>query len=361
MRKLKAYLICVTVVVVFSVGVRIPRTISSSGLSYPINMSLQDSLLAVSDGSNGVHIFDVGDPADPAYRLHIPLHGNTGTALKDDILYANEYGALHVIRLEENSYEIVKTIESEQNAFFEGMPPDSYGGMQGCGCSRESEPVMAPSGQSTGSSYATFAVIGSYLYYIEYYQIVTMDITVPDDPVEVSRVRVNGVIETLVPSEAYLFAGGNLGMYVFDLSDPGKPVEVGRLEHFEACDPVVVKDALAFVTLRGGNRCGQTQDVLLSVNIEDPSKPVILAEKPVFTPYGLTINADLLFVSSGRFGFGLLDVANPGNPRYVKRWPDWPTKDFIWQDNTLFVMGFGDLKIFDVSAPDNPVFLSSFN
>ncbi|UCH82754.1 MAG: hypothetical protein JSW50_09755 [Candidatus Latescibacterota bacterium] len=362
MPRFKAFVIAVTVLVLFAVGIRIPQTISSSGLDYPINMSLQDTLLAVSDPSNGVHIFDVGNPADPVYHLHIPLAGNTGTALKDNVLYANEYGLLHVFRLNENSYEMVKTFEAEAEEavpFFEGAVMNSHSGMWGCSCYGSSGSVQAPEGSSTGSSYAKFAVVGSHLYYLHHYKIVTMDITTPEDPVETSRVPVGGDIETLFPSEDYLFVGGRRGMYILDRSDPAKPVQIGRVEHFEACDPVVVRDALAFVTLRGGNACGQTQDLLLSVDIRIPSKPVVLAEKPLKSPYGLTVNENLLYVSSGRHGFGLLDVADPVDPVYIETWPEWPTKDFIWHGNTLFVLGFGDLRIFDVSAPENPLLLSS--
>jgi hypothetical protein len=148
-------------------------------------------------------------------------------------------------------------------------------------------------------------------------------------------------------------------MYIYDLAEPGKPVEIGRVQHFEACDPVVVSGDVAYVTLRGGNACGQTESVLLSVNIKDPAKPVVLAEKSVLSPYGLTVDEELLYVSSGRFGFGLVDVRNPGDPRYLKRWSEWPAKDFIWQEDLLYTIGYGDLKIFDVSTPEDPVPLSS--
>ena len=43
--------------------------------------------------------------------MTIPLKGNTGTAMKDDILYANEYRKLLAIRVDENGYEVVKTVQ----------------------------------------------------------------------------------------------------------------------------------------------------------------------------------------------------------------------------------------------------------
>lgn len=366
MQRYKACLISVLVLIVFSVGVRVPRTDSSSGLQKPLNMSLQDSLLVVSDAANGVHVYNVGDLAAPVHKLHIPLEGNTGTALKDNVLYANGYGTLYVIRLEGDSYEVVNSIESRYPPMFDDVVMRSdYGGLWSCSCAGRSsmlEPKTATSsGPSTGSSYATFAVVGSYLYYLNLYSIVTMDITDAEHPVEVSRVPLTGDIETLFPAEDYLFVGGGRGMYILGRSDPGKPALLGLVQHFEACDPVVVADTLAFVTLRSGNGCGQTRSVLLSVNIKNPANPVILTEKPVLTPYGLTIDERLLYLSSGQFGFGLIDVTSPAQPFFVAKWPTWPAKDFIWRDNTLFVMGFDDLKIFDVSVPDEPVLISSVN
>ncbi|NIO29820.1 MAG: hypothetical protein GTO29_14845 [Candidatus Latescibacteria bacterium] len=358
MKRFKAYLVSALVLVVFSVGWRVPWTITSPGLTKPINMTLQDTLLFVSDHSSGIHVYNIKNPAAPEFTLHIPLSGNRGTAVRGDILYANDWESLLAIRVEGDSYEVVKVIQ-RGGPFCGGMPEDHDRGW-GCACDRSLHAILSPNG-SVGSSYATFAVIDSFLYYLEYSSIVTMDISKPDDPIDLSRRGIGWEVETLYPTEDYLFVGGTRGMYIFDRSDPKVPVEIGRIEHFRGCDPVVVSDTLAFVTLRGGNTCGESRDVLLSISIRNPEDPIVISEEPINTPYGLTINNPLLYVSKGQNGFELFDVGEPDDPASLKAWSEWPTKDFIWSEDILFVMGFKDIGIYDVSAPEEPVLLSKID
>jgi len=147
-------------------------------------------------------------------------------------------------------------------------------------------------------------------------------------------------------------------MYIFDRSDPAAPDEIGRVEHFRACDPVVVSNDVAYVTLRGGSRCGAAPDVLLCVSIHDPSRPKIIGEKPMETPYGLAIDAKHLYVSTGENGFELLDVSDPWEPARLNGWTGRPTKDFIWMNRLLYALTFDGLLIFDASNPAEPVLLS---
>lgn len=360
MKRFKAYLVPVTVLFVFSVGWRGPSTTAPSGLTNPLNMSLQDTLLYVSDHSSGIHIYNVKDPTAPAFVLNIPLRGNRGTAARGNILYANDRGSLLAIRVEGTSYEVVKTIKRGDGYYNEiGMIERDRG--WGCACSPGGNLSAPDPSRSAGSSYATFAVIDSYLYYLDNFSIVTLDISEPADPIEVSQTPIGWGVETLFPTDDYLFVGGERGMYIFDRSDPESPKAVSRIEHFRACDPVVVADTLAFVTLRGGNGCGETRDVLLSLSIKNPGNPVVIKEKSVKTPHGLAIDGPLLYVSTGRNGFELFDVTSPGNPSTVRTWYDWATKDFVWFGNTLYVMGFGDVRIYDVSTPEDPTLLSQID
>jgi hypothetical protein len=327
-------------------------------------MTLAGDRLFVSDRYTGVHVYDITDPAAPDPALTIPLAGNRGTAVKGDIVYANDYQRLLVIRIAGETYEVVKEIKPTYEwddrglGGYKGSVPRDNG--FGCVClnSGSVEPVATQSA-GVGSSYATFAVIDDYLYYLDYTSIVTMDISKPSDPKEVSRTSVGWDIETIYPTDNLLFVGGTRGMYVFDLSDRTKPKEIGRVEHFRACDPVVVSGPVAYVTLRGGNTCGQSRDVLLCVDVENPARPVVIGEKELETPYGLVVRDPYLYVSTGHNGYKLLDVTKPDNPDVVTSWTNWPTKDFIWSGDVLFILGFDDLRIFDVSTPSEPVLLAT--
>jgi len=334
-----------------------------TGLVYPVNMTLAGDRLFVSDGYTGIHVFDVADPQSPGALFTIPLHGNRGTAVKGDIVYANDYNRLLVIKVDGNSYDVVKTIKTDYAYGDGGMlgvkgPP--YRGGFGCMCEDAATPVLTPeSSTGTGSSYATFAVIDDYLYYIDYTSIVTMDISTPENPKEISRTRIDWTIDTLYPMSDLLFIGGSQGMFVFDRSNPSRPQEIGRVQHLRACDPVVAAGDVAFVTLRGGGNCGGDQNVLLCVDMTNPAVPSVIAERPMDTPYGLALNGPFLYVSTGLNGFELVDVARPNEPGSLAKFPGWGTRDFIWSGDTLFALGFEDLRIFDVRTPGEPALLST--
>jgi len=354
----RSWLILVAVFAFLTVGLRDPDPAPPQGLVYPVNMTIQNNRLFVSDQVTGVHVFDVADPVEPVLKMTIPLRGNRGTAIKDDILYANEWGSLLAIRVEADAYEVVKTIKRDP-AYIAGPDVVMETGGFACACATSTmAPTSAPSGGGTGSSFATFAVIDDYLYYLDHTSLVTLDISQPEDPKEISQTPVGWDVETLYPTADYLFVGGRRGMYIFDRSDPAAPEEISKVEHFRACDPVVVLDDVAYVTLRGGSLCGAAPDVLLSVSIHDPAKPEVIGEKPMKTPYGLAIDASRLYVSTGENGFELLDISQPWEPTRINGWTNRPTKDFIWMNRLLYALTFDGLLIFDASNPADPVLLS---
>ena len=347
---------------VFAVGWRSPAP--ESELVYPVNMTLADGRLFMSDPYRGVFVYDVADPAAPAEVTLIPLVGNRGTAVKDGILYANDRDVLRVLRPVGNSYETVMTLEPEHptvndDPWLEGPVPKRNG--FACAWSTQGQLGLAgpPPPASLGSSYATFAVVDDFLYRVDDWSLVVYDVSVADKPKELERMDIGWEIETIHPTRDFLFMGGDRGMYIYDRrSDPAAPREIARVEHIRACDPVVVSGAVAYVTLLGGSTCGNAPDQLLCVNVENPAEPRVIAEKQLPTPFGLAVSEPFLYVSNGRSGYTLLDIAHPESPLPIGAWTDWATKDFIWSGNTLYVLGFDGLRSFDVSDPRNPKLLA---
>ena len=183
------------------------------------------------------------------------------------------------------------------------------------------------------------------------------DVTNQEKPKPVSSVHIGWTVETIYPTPSHLFIGGQLGMYIFDRSNPQKPRQISQIEHARACDPVVVSGSTAFVTLRATN-CGPAQDELLCVNIKDPMQPSIVGTKPLKTPWGLAVQHEQLYVSHGQSGYSLLNVSNPQQPAVVATWPAIPTRDFLWFGNTLFVLTDDNVLIYDVSDRLSPVLIS---
>lgn len=350
-------LILFVMLAAFAVGWRMPSASTPAGLVYPINMTLADNTLYVSDEVSGVHIYDVADPSAPRALKRIALNGHRGTAVKDDILYASTYNSVRVYQRDGDSFTFLTELESEYDYGYWGNDVMEEEVSFACAC-RTGTFADEPRAPSGASSYATFAVVGDFLYRVDYQRLVTYDISDPTKPTQVSKLNFDWLIETLHPTEQYLFVGGTRGMYVCSRSNPAKPALIGKAEHFRACDPVVVSGNNAFVTLRGGTDCGQTDDLLLTVDITDPSNPSIVGEKDLTTPFGLAVRDPYLYVSTGTTGYTLLSIADPKAPALVKSWSGWPTRDFVWASNVLYVLGVDDVRIFDVTDPKVPVLLS---
>jgi hypothetical protein len=147
-------------------------------------------------------------------------------------------------------------------------------------------------------------------------------------------------------------------MFIFDRTRPWKPQYVSDIQHFRACDPVVVEGDVAFVTLRGGNRCGDTESVLLCIDIADIGNPRVMGREDLLTPWGLAVDRSKLYVSTGSNGFELFDVSAPADPHLLKQFDHGTTRDFIWSGTTLYVMGDNHVSIYDAADPAAPVLLS---
>ena len=337
-------------------------------ITSPNNIYLYDTLLLVSDSLSGLLIYSVADDQTPRYKARIPLKGNRGMAMKGSIIYANSWGGILALRLvNDTNYEVTSVIKDDPYhsgmGYFEGR--DYYSpSWEGFGCM--SAPVASDlsgggtetNGSGVGGSYAVFAVIDSFLYYINNRSIITMDISDAAKPRKLSETYVDWSIETLFPTRNYLFIGGTNGMYVMDRSKPSQPTAIGSITHFRAKDPVVVRDSMAYVTLRAGFDPWANADELMVVNIASIASPRLVKEIQLKTPYGLSIVDTLLCVAQGNNGWTLFGLSDPQSPASLKTWPMPAAKDFIWTGSRLYVMCFDKVGIYSVSDPLNPVLVS---
>ncbi|HEX6791657.1 MAG TPA: hypothetical protein VF247_10140 [Candidatus Krumholzibacteria bacterium] len=334
------------------------RATPADRMVYPISMTLADNRLYVSGGHSGLHVYDVTDPAAPGKVIHIPLDFNASTAVKDDIVYANDGGQLQAIRISGDSYTVVAKIGVKlqfHDVPSPGVDDESFS----CMCTTNTFDAASVSPPATASSFSAFALVDDRLYRADDNgSIIVYDVSVPDTLTLVSDVPVGWDIETLHPSGELLFVGGFNGMYIFDREDPDHPRQLSKIQHVRACDPVVVSGSTAYVTLRGGNACGLSPDELLCVSIADPGKPEVVGEKPLNTPYGLAAQNARVYVSHGIGGYSLVDASDPANVTIEKTWSGALTRDFIWSGNTLFVLTDDNVNIYDVADPLAPKLLS---
>ncbi|RYD98708.1 MAG: hypothetical protein EOP54_06705 [Sphingobacteriales bacterium] len=216
-------------------------------------------------------------------------------------------------------------------------------------------------GTGTGGSLARFTIYGNYLYVVDGTSLKTFNITNPKNTVQVSAIEIGFGIETIYPYNGNLFIGSANAMYIYSLGNPEQPRAEGMASHVRACDPVVAKDNMAYVTVRStnnGSPCGGNIDALMIYDISNIQNPSTIRTVTMKNPHGLGISENTLYVCDGESGLKVFNVNDPQDPRMVKSIGDYNYYDVIPYNDVLICMVEGGMVIFDISARENPVFVA---
>ena len=129
-------------------------------------------------------------------------------------------------------------------------------------------------------------------------------------------------------------------MWIYSLSDPVTPQLISTYTHIRSCDPVVVKDDFAYVTLRSGNACGDKKVNRLDVfDISDPTHIFRRGMYPLNHPYGLSAYDSSLYVCDGESGLKMYDISNPHILIMKKTYKGMHARDVIAWNDLLFMIG----------------------
>lgn len=216
-------------------------------------------------------------------------------------------------------------------------------------------------GGGQGGSMARFAVAGDYLYTVDTRQLHVYDLDNPADPLKVKDIQLGFGIETIFPYKGRLFIGSQDGMYIYDLQNPVDPVFLSLYRHITSCDPVVVQDTIAYVTLRSGNTCTRGSNQLDIINISDPQKPALISTYQMQNPFGLGIDGSTLFVGEGENGLTVLNVEDPYDVKEIGNLKDIHAYDVILRDKKLILTGNDGVFQYDYSSGEELKLLSSLS
>jgi hypothetical protein len=160
-----------------------------------------------------------------------------------------------------------------------------------------------------------------------------------------------------------MFLGTTTGMAVFDISNALSPSSLSFFTHARSCDPVVVDDTLAYVTLRTGTNCGGNLNVLDVVSIKDITKPKQIISYFMTNPHGLAKDGDLLFICDGSAGLKVYDATNPRliSANLIYTYPNIDAFDVIPIGNVLVLIGDNGLYQYDYSNVKNINLLSTIS
>ncbi|PTX44708.1 hypothetical protein C8P64_0690 [Christiangramia gaetbulicola] len=344
-----------------SVKIEQPRNIKESGKIYSWN-----DYIFINDKNEGVHIIDNTDPYSPVKVKFLYIPRNMDIAIKDFKLYADSGMDLVVFDISDmNNIRETTRIKDVFPAYIETVPDGAFYvdfenfnpeeevivGYHMEKRKIEQTPIelgwmetasnFASDGGSTGQggSMARFSIKENYLYVADQESLSVFDISNAADPNRISSEYAGWRIETIFNYEDHLYLGSATGMFIYSIEDPASPHYVSFLQHVLGCDPVVVKDDFAYVTIRGGNECEQNFNQLDIVDISDKQNPVISNSYEMNNPYGLGIKDDWLFVCDGDAGLKVFDIKNTPNLEQVDHFSNINTYDVIPLDDKLLMVG----------------------
>lgn len=212
----------------------------------------------------------------------------------------------------------------------------------------------------TGGSLARFTIDCDHLYAVDESSLKVINVTDAKNPQFISSIDLGVGIETIFPYEEYLYIGSSTGMHIYNLQNCTQPQFESRYEHIFGCDPVVVNENTAYVTIRNGSSCGTrtNANLLEIIDVSDKARPFLLASHSVDEPWGLGIDKDTLFLCHGSRGFGIYDVKDPSRLTELFKFPQIKSYDVIPQEKRLMIIAEDGLYQYDYSLPGSPTLLS---
>jgi len=367
-------------------------------LCNPGKLFVYGDYIFVNELQTGIHVIDNKDPRNPQSITFIEIPGNVDIAVKDNILYADNYidlvyfditdpvSPIYKGRVEDvfssisqnsvrehllyyDTEEVTEeyecdlgyqqgyyfqedfiSINSNADRIFEGNFNSSLPNSTGA----------AP--QGVGGSLSRFANFGEYLYVIDESALDIFDITNRCDPIYATEVEINRGIETLFSISSNLFIGADDGVYIYSLENPTQPNYLSKFEHARACDPVFVQDQTAYVTLRDGQSCEGFENQIDILNVSDLFNPTLITSVDLDNPHGLSLTEDILIVCEGEYGFKLFDKSNPSeilNNQHAHIDNIYAYDVIIMPGTkTALVIGKDGLYQYDFTAPNDPLQLS---
>jgi len=323
------------------IAAQAPQELNNLGKIY-----VKDNYIFINELKKGLHIIDNSNPQKPENIAFLKVPGVIDMAVKDNILYADSY--MDMVTFDISDPKNIKQTGRVKDVFVNGLADGITWQYQpqtqkvtdydvkiitekirtNCGFSivnptpiyydvayqyfSGSRGPTSPSASGTGQggSMARFTIYNDYLYTVSQNDLMLFNIKSLAEPVQEGKVNLGWGIETIFPYKDKLFIGSNTGMYIFDNKNPAKPELMSMFAHARACDPVVVANDIAYVTLRSGGPCGVAPNRLDVVDVSSLAFPRLLKSYEMQNPAGLAIDFPNLFICEGQYGLKSFDATS---------------------------------------------------
>lgn len=356
-------------------------------------MAYYNGYLYMSEPGKGIHIIDNQNPADPQIIGYIELLGNADLAIRDNKLYADSY--IDLVWFDVSNPATPALLGRLEKVFPEALPimmntsgfdysmvygsnkgdsicvgwteverteefEDYHGGwFWGWGWMREGDMLTmndgAKGGSSTGvnGSMSRFTIYDNKLYSVLNNQMTIFDLS-PATPVKaVESFYVGWNVETIFSYKDNMFMGTPTGLIIYSVTDPLKPVFQSSITHVFGCDPVVVENDIAYVTVRSGNNCGQNNNELIIMDVSNVKALKTIVSYAMVQPKGLGIDNNKLFLCDD--GLKIFDATDPQKliANLYKHYTGMDGYDVIPFNNTLMMISDKGIYQYDYTDVQN--------
>jgi hypothetical protein len=378
------------------------KTLPAQDLENPGKIYVKDNYLFINEVKKGIHIIDNSNPSLPKAISFIQILGNVDIAVKGNILYADSY--TDFVALDISNPNAVKEVSRTKEVFTNGQvdgigwtynAPDQtiydsrykmYTTTQEVACEQQQSPLYygggvlwdaasfsssttkssaSPTTNGVSGSTSRFAIINERLYAVSQSEMKLFSLQNPSNPVKDGSLNLGFGIETIFPYKDKIFLGTTTGVQIWDNKNPLKPTYLSRLDHARACDPVVVENDIAYVTLRSVNnfsRCGGAISNQLDViDVSNAASPVLMKTYSMESPYGLGIDNKKLFICEGTSGLKTFDASKPMDIKQLQHFKEMNAYDVIPLNNILMLIGKDGLYQYDYSNPNSLKLLSKIS
>ncbi len=374
-----------------------PVAIEQTGKLY-----LKDQYIFLNEPDKGIHVIDNSNPYSPQNVAFIDIPGNIDMAVKGNYLYADSYTDLVVIDISNPKNVVLKNVSEgvfPQRYYTSTFIPDSskviaswkrrdttviaecnsqgFFGITGkkdvlvfanaCPNCSGGDFLYSNSGGAPGSpfgmggSMARFTLMNNNLYTVSISHLNVFNIAVPEKPGFKKEIELGWNIETIYPFKDRLFIGSMNGMYIFSVSNPDNPEQLGAFSHARSCDPVVADNDFAYVTLRSGTMCTGFSNQLDVVDIKNVSNPFLLKTYQLSNPHGLSKDGKYLFICDGSDGLKVMNAENPNEIKLISTVPMAETFDVIAWKGIALVVAKDGLYQYEYSNPESLKLISKIN
>ncbi len=368
-------------------------TAGARELENPGKIYFKDNFIFINEEYEGIHIIDNTDPENPQNIVFVEIPGNLDIAVKENVLFADSY--IDLVALDISDLNEIHEVSRLEEAFPYSVPTyDDRYAVAGVDHSKgvvvgwtvkkyrqkmetESQWVyygnkneyfdyagisLPNSGGAAGSSFgiggsmARFGLYDKYLYVATENQMLVFDAENPESLSQVSKLNIGSGVETMFIYDDHMFMGTQSSMLIYSLENATLPGYVGTFSHVTSCDPVVISDGYAYITLHDGDRCGNAVNRLDVVKLSgDYLHNTLVNSYNMHNPHGLGIDDQILFICDGDAGLKVYDASDKKHidEHQIAHFANINTYDVIPVYNYLFMIGDNGFYQYDYSDLQN--------